>query len=100
MSFNWNIISECKEKARKKKFNTRKEYQHDYYMRITKQRRKRQMKNHIDDKGNYINSENLSLKQIYDQGYSDGYNARKVEEDLTVTQIADNAFNKIMRGGI
>lgn len=30
------------------------------------------MKNYIDEKGNYINNENLSLKQIYDRGIQQG----------------------------
>ena len=30
------------------------------------------MKNYIDEKGNYINIENLTLRQIYDQGFEAG----------------------------
>jgi hypothetical protein len=30
------------------------------------------MKNHFDERGNYINSENLSLADIYHRGFADG----------------------------
>ena len=30
-------------------------------------------KNYFDDKGNYINVENLSLREIYERGFDEGY---------------------------
>lgn len=30
-------------------------------------------KNHFDEKGNYINEENLSLAEIYKRAYGEGY---------------------------
>ena len=61
------------------------------------------MKNHIDDKGNYINSENLSLGQIYEKGFNAGYKSgveAAKENGTSISEITDNAFNKIMRGGL
>lgn len=33
------------------------------------------MKNHFDDRGNYINCENLSLAEIYKRGWRSGKNS-------------------------
>ena len=30
-------------------------------------------KNYFDDKGNYINVENLSLREIYERGFDEGF---------------------------
>lgn len=63
------------------------------------------MKNYFDEKGNYINCENLSLAEIYlgasqegyKKGYIDGFLAQK---DESVTDMADGLFDKIMGGGL
>lgn len=66
-------------------------------------------KNHFDDKGNYINVENLSLAEIFNEGRVEGYKKGFIDGTLnrggfikeeTVSDIADDAFNKIMRGGL
>lgn len=65
-------------------------------------------KNYIDEKGNYINIENLSLAEIYNEGKVEGYKKGFIDGTLnrggfikeeTVSEIADNTFNKIMGGG-
>lgn len=36
-NFNWNIVQECK--AANRKGSDRKQYQHEYYLRVTKPKR-------------------------------------------------------------
>ena len=65
-------------------------------------------KNYIDEKGNYINVENLSLIEIYNEGRVEGYkkgfidgtlNKKGFLKEVSVSDIADDAFKKIMGGG-
>ncbi len=38
-------------------------------------------KNYIDERGNYHNIENLTLRQIYDRGAEEGYRIAKMEQE-------------------
>ena len=43
--------------------------------------------NYIDNKGNYINNENLSLREIYERGIEEGkkrYKAFECDPDITL----------------
>ena len=61
------------------------------------------MKNHIDDKGNYINSENLTLRQIYEHGFDEGYKKGYIEgalhKDSDISKLTDDLYNKLVGGG-
>ena len=50
------------------------------------------MKNYIDEKGNYINIENLSLKQIYDRGFEAGKKSK--EEKGKPMRLCDDCIHK------
>ena len=60
-------------------------------------------KNYIDEKGNYINVENLSLAEIYNRGREEGYKKGYVDGSLKtpnpMTETADELFLKIKGGG-
>ena len=61
--------------------------------------------NYFDDKGNYINAENLSLAEIFNRGKAEGYKKGFVDGSLaelhskTASETADNLFLKLMGGG-
>ena len=66
------------------------------------------MKNYIDNKGNYINVENLSLIDIYNEGRVEGYkkgfidgtlNKNGLIKEESVSDVADDLFKKLMGGG-
>ena len=44
--------------------------------------------NYIDKNGNYINVENLSLRQIYERGLDDGYKKGYVDGTLRQGDIS------------
>lgn len=44
-------------------------------------------KNYFDDKGNYINIENLSLKQIYERAFDEGYKKGYIDGALQPTRM-------------
>ena len=60
------------------------------------------MKNHFDEKGNYINCENLTLKEIYERGFDEGFKKGYVDgalhKDTDISAMADNLYNKLMGG--
>ena len=70
-------------------------------------------KNYIDEKGNYINVENLSLIEIYNEGRVEGYKRGYVHgclsrpelenisssEKKDVSNLADELFKRLMGGG-
>ena len=62
------------------------------------------MNNHFDEKGNYINCENLTLKEIYERGFDEGYKKGYVDgalhKDTDISAMADNLYNKLMGGSV
>lgn len=50
--------------------------------------RAKKNENYIDNKGNYVNVENLSLKDIYLRGYCDG------RRDKALTELGDDLRKK------
>ena len=68
---------------------------------------KRMKKNYIDEKGNYINAENLSLAEIYNRGREEGYKKGFIDgtlnrggfiKEVNVSDVADDCFKKLMGG--
>ena len=60
-------------------------------------------KNYFDDKGNYINVENLSLREIYERGFDEGYKRGYPDgalhnKELSGSELADLLFEKLMGG--
>lgn len=59
-------------------------------------------KNHFDEKGNYVNVENLTLRQIFEQGFDTGYKRGYIDgalhKDESIPATADYLFDKIMKG--
>ena len=60
-------------------------------------------KNYFDDKGNYINVENLSLREIYERGFDEGFKRGYLEgalhnKEMTPSEYADLYFAKLMGG--
>ena len=60
-------------------------------------------KNYFDDKGNYINVENLSLKEIFERGFDEGFKRGYLEgalhnKEMTLSEYADLYFAKLMGG--
>lgn len=88
------------------------EFMDDFYERQGEemQERKREAmaekaKNYFDDKGNYINVENLSLAEIFNRGREEGYKKGYIDGSLvmkeeSVTDMANGLYNKIMGGGV
>jgi len=62
------------------------------------------MKNHFDEKGNYINCENLTLKEIYERGFDEGYKKGYVDgtlhKDTDISGIVDDLYTKLLGGGM
>ena len=62
------------------------------------------MKNHFDEKGNYINCENLTLKEIYERGFDEGFKKGYVDgalhKDTDISAMADDLYNKLMGGSV
>lgn len=60
------------------------------------------MKNYFDEKGNYINIENLSLKQIYERAFDEGYKKGYIDGALHPTNEEENeaAYNEGYAHGI
>ena len=60
-------------------------------------------KNYFDDKGNYINVENLSLREIFERGFDEGYKKGYPDgalhnKDMTPSEYADLYISKLMGG--
>ena len=62
------------------------------------------MRNHFDEKGNYVNCENLTLAQIYergmDEGYKKGYVDGALHKDTDISGIVDDLYTKLLGGGL
>jgi len=68
------------------------------------------MKNYFDENGNYINTENLSLAEIYlrasTEGYKKGYadaqleQIRDSQEPVNIKKTADDIYKKLLGGGV
>lgn len=67
-------------------------------------------KNYFDEKGNYINVENLSLREIFERGFDEGYkkgypdgalhNLGGISSQISdISAMTDNLYNKLMGGG-
>lgn len=58
--------------------------------------------NYFDDKGNYINIENLSLKQIYERAFDEGYKKGYIDGALHPANEEGNeaAYNEGYAHGI
>lgn len=62
------------------------------------------MKNHFDERGNYINSENLSLADIYHRGFANGVESvaigiAYVKYDNLLAWHCSNCDSVITHGG-
>lgn len=59
--------------------------------------------NYFDEHGNYINIENLSLRQIYERGFDEGFKKGYVDgalhKDTDISQLTDDLYNKLIGGG-
>lgn len=62
------------------------------------------MNNHIDEKGNYINSENLTLRQIWERGFDEGFKKGYIEgalhKDGDISKLTDDLYSKLIGGGV
>lgn len=60
--------------------------------------------NHFDERGNYVNVENLTLKQIYERGFDEGFKKGYIEgalhKDSDISKMTDDLYNKLMGGGV
>ena len=52
--------------------------------------------NHIDKNGNYINDENLSLREIYEQGFSEGVRRSRMPVIMKAKHITYEEKQKII----
>ena len=61
-------------------------------------------KNYIDSNGNYINVENLSLREIYERGFDEGFKKGYIEgslhKDSDISKMTDDLYNKLIGGGL
>lgn len=60
-------------------------------------------KNYFDEKGNYINVENLSLREIFERGFDEGFKKGYIDgalhnKDMSVSEYADMYFAKLIGG--
>lgn len=62
------------------------------------------MSNHFDEKGNYINSENLTLRQIWERGFDEGFKKGYIEgalhKDGDISKLTDDLYSKLIGGGV
>ena len=61
------------------------------------------MKNYFDKMGNYINCENLTLKENYERGFDEGYKKGYVDgalhQDTDISKLTDELYSKLIGGG-